>query len=197
MHIPDYVRVGATAFPLWEDTHNFQSSVERAARTKLRIGHEHRCYSFTLSTTSIPALVFCVAQAFAKPCSWSHAYLVIPGVDEPLSRHFSFDPIQLNDYSLGSLPTPVEKIDTEFMLQLACDQSRRLLMSMLDLALSQMSPPSVLSKTEISLLSLSGDFPQLGRLVRICGKHYLLHRELLDIQALPLLRISEDFPVGL
>ena len=100
MRIRDYVRVGATAFPLWEDTHGSQSSVERAARTKLRIGHEHRCYSFKLSTTSIPALVFCVAQAFAKPCSWSHAYLVIPGVDEPLSRHFSFDPVQLNDYSL-------------------------------------------------------------------------------------------------
>ena len=197
MRIPDYVRVGATAFPLWEDTHGSQSSVERAARTKLRIGHEHRCYSFKLSTTSIPALVFCVAQAFAKPCSWSHAYLVIPGMDEPLSRHFSFDPVQLNDYSLGSLPTPVEKIDTEFMLQLACDQSRRLLMSLLDLALSQMSSPSILSKTEISLLSLSGDLPQLGRLIRICGKHYLLHHELLDIQALPSLRISDDFPVGL
>ena len=118
-------------------------------------------------------------------------------MDEPLSRHFSFDPVQLNDYSLGSLPTPVEKIDTEFMLQLACDQSRRLLMSLLDLALSQMSSPSILSKTEISLLSLSGDLPQLGRLIRICGKHYLLHHELLDIQALPSLRISDDFPVGL
>ena len=171
--------------------------MERSARSRLRIGHEHRCYSFEISTSSVPVLVFCVAQAFAKPCSWSHSYLVIPGEDEPLSRHFSFDPVQLNDYTLGSLPTPVEKIDTEFMLQLACDQARRLLMSMLDLALSQMSPPSVLSKTEISLLSLSGNLPQLGRLVRICGKHYLLHRELLDIQALPLLRISEDFPVGL
>lgn len=171
--------------------------MERAARTKLRIGHEHRCYSFEISTFNRPVLVFCVAQAFVRPCSWSHAYLVIPGQDEPISRHFSFDPVQLNDYSSGCLPAPVQKIDTEFMIQLASDQSRRFLMFSLDLVSSQVSSPSVLSKTEISLLFLSGDFPQLGRLVRICGEHYLLYRELLDIEALPTLRISDDFHAGL
>lgn len=165
--------------------------MERSARSKLRIGHEHRCYSFYISSSSVPVLIFCVAQAYAKPCSWSHAYLVFPGESEPVSRHFSFDPVQLNDYASGCLPTPVQKIDTEFMLQLACDQSRRFLMLSLNLLAPQISSPTILTKTEISLLSLSGDFPQLGRLVGICGEHYLLYRELLDIQSLPSLKVSD------
>lgn len=171
--------------------------MERPARSKLRIGHQHRCYSFAISTLSAPVLVFCVAQAFVKPCSWSHAYLVIPGEDEPLSKHFSFDPVRLNDYSSASLPAPVQKIDTEFMLQVACDQSRRSLMLLLNLTAAQILAPSVLTSSEISLLFLSGDLPQLDRLVHICGEHYLLYRELLDIKALPSLRISDGLQAGL
>ena len=171
--------------------------MERQARSKLRIGHEHRCYSFRISTHNIPVLVFCVAQAFVKPCSWSHAYLVIPGADEPLSKHFSFDPVRLSDYTAGSFPAPVQKIDAEFMLQVACDQSRRILMLSLGLTLAQISPATVLSKSDLSLLFLSGDFSQLDRLVRICGEHYLLYRELLDIQSLPLLRISDGLHSGI
>ena len=138
-----------------------------------------------------------MAQAFVKPCSWSHSYLVIPGVDEPFSKHFNFDPVRLHDYSSGCSAAPVQKIDAEFMLQVACDQARRFLTLTLGVASAQISSPTLLSKTEISLLYLSGDFPQLSRLVSICGEHYLLYRELLELQSLPALTISDGFPAGL
>ncbi len=83
------------------------------------------------------------------------------------------------------------------MLQVACDQSRRSLMLLLNLTAAQILAPSVLTSSEISLLFLSGDLPQLDRLVHICGEHYLLYRELLDIKALPSLRISDGLQAGL
>ena len=165
--------------------------MQPGTRSKLRIGHEHRCHGFNIIDIEAPALVFVVAQAYTKPCNWSHAYIIIPGETEPQSKHFSFDPIQLYDYSNVCSQTPVNKIDAEFMLQLACNQARRHIQQALHLPTSRIGAPILFSKTEVALQFLSGDLPQLNRLIEICGEHYLLYRELQDIQNLPLLKILD------
>jgi hypothetical protein len=163
-------------------------ALERPSRQKRRLGHCHRIYGMRLSDQDSPALLLGVAQGYQKPCHWSHCCLVVPGEPDPFSQHYSFDTRELARHPAND--SSLQCVDSEFMLQLALRQGCRILAARGSAFCTLPFQPIVLSTADLSLMRLNCDCPQLERLLALCGRHYLLYRELLEIGNLPMLTIS-------
>jgi len=154
---------------------------------KLKVGHVHR-YHLVPRPAGDDALVFVVAQGYSKPCLWACAYLIIPDVPEPLSLHFRFDQQRLDQYMKQHLHVRLDWLDADYMLQLALHRASAHLCGSHDASTAECRQ---LTDQDLLNRRLEGRFPQLERLLAICGEHYLLQQQLMNIQAFPELLVSD------
>lgn len=128
-----------------------------------------------------------MAQGHSTPCHWAHAYALVPGCEMPISRHFSFDSVELETYRQLHIDQSLRWLDTEFMFQLALDQILREVATLLSVASGALNKVEVIDRGQLLRHYLNGDIPLLDALIGLCGEHYLLQFQLQEIKAFPTL----------
>ena len=160
------------------------------SRSRLRVSHLHQCHRFAPPSGCPPALLFTVVQGHCLPCSWAHVYALLPDQPQLISRHFRFDSQELETYRQLQADPSLRWMDTEFMFKLAIDLMVGQIRPLLACNPEPMSVTHRLEDTQLLLLHLNGNFPQLDQLLNQCGEHYLLHRQLQALKAFP--QLSSD-----
>jgi len=158
------------------------------SRSRIRVSHLHRCHRLVPTSGCPPVLLFTVVQGHCLPCSWAHVYALLPDQPRLISRHFRFDSQELETYRQLQADPTLRWMDTEFMFQLALDLMLGQIRSLFTGNPEHTSVPQQLGDTQLLLLHLNGQFPQLDQLLGQCGEHYLLHRQLQALKAFPKLR---------
>jgi len=160
--------------------------MERQSRTRIRVSHLHRCHRFgSPGGGSAAVLLFTVVQGHSLPCSWAHGYALLPQESQLISRHFRFDSQELETYRQLHAEQSLRWMDSEFMFQLALDLMIGQIRPLLACNQEPISVPQRLDDTQLLLLHLNGNFPQLDQLLSHCGEHDLLHRQLQALKAFP------------
>jgi hypothetical protein len=159
--------------------------MDRPSRSKLRIGHLHRCHRLALRDRRRPGLLFTLAQGHARPCSWAHGYAILPDHPQPFSCHFSFDQSDLQTFRQAHPERSLSWLDSGFMLELALDQLLRRVPGWLPCPADSLGAVDAIDMSSLTLHRLNGDFPQLEALLAQCGEYYLLHQELQAVLAFP------------
>ena len=160
--------------------------MERQSRTRIRVSHLHRCHRFgSPGGGSAAVLLFTVVQGHSLPCSWAHGYALLPHESQLISRHFRFDSQELETYRQLHADQSLRWMDSEFMFQLALDLMLGQIRPLLACNQEPISVPQRLDDTQLLLLHLNGNFPQLDQLLSHCGEHDLLHRQLQALKAFP------------
>lgn len=162
--------------------------IDRSSRNGVKLSHLHRCHRLTGGSSWGQIFVFTVVQGHSLPCHWAHAYTLWPNGNKPLSRHLSFDCQELEAYRQLHLDQSLRWMDSEFMFQLALDQMQRLISSLLPAEQGALAPVERIDDSQLIRHYINGDLPQLDQLLQACGEHFLLHRQLQALKALPQLR---------
>lgn len=165
--------------------------MERQSRSRIRVSHLHRCHRFgSPGGGSAAVLLFTVVKGHSLPCSWAHGYALLPHESQLISRHFRFDSQELETYRQLHADQSLRWMDSEFMFQLALDLMLGQIRPLLACNQESISVPQRLDDTQLLLLHLNGNFPQLDQLLSQCGEHDLLHRQLQALKAFP--QLSSD-----
>jgi hypothetical protein len=162
--------------------------MERRARTKLRIGHVSLRHRLPFAHMASPALIFTLAQGHMLPCTWAHAFVILPGHAEPFTRHFGFDAPEILQFRQQNPGQSLDWLDSDFMLNLAIQQVLRQIPEWLPCARDELGQPERIDAPTLMLHHLNGDFPQLDSLLKMCGEFYLLYQELLALKQFPALQ---------
>ena len=157
--------------------------MERQSRNRIKVSHLHRCHRLGAPGPSAAVLLFTVVQGHTVPCSWAHGYALVPHESLVISRHFCFDSQELETYRQLHADQSLRWMDSEFMFQLALDLMLGQIRPLLACNPEPMSVTDRLEDTQLLLLHLNGNFPQLDQLLNQCGEHYLLHRQLQALKA--------------
>jgi hypothetical protein len=110
----------------------------------------------------------------------------------PISRHFRFDTLELENYRQLHIDQSLRWMDTEFMFQLALDQILREVATLISGAPGAPNRVEEIDRGQLLLHYINGDIPLLDALIDLCGEHYLLHRQLQDIKAFPTLHTDSQ-----
>lgn len=159
--------------------------MERRSRHKLRVGHVFLRHRLVFPHQTAPAFLFTIAQGHLSPCTWAHAFAILPGHPQPFSRHFNFDTPEITIFRQRHPDHSLDWLDSQFMLQLALDQVLRLIPDWLPYPADSLPFPERIDLPTLMLHHLNGDFPQLEAMLAICGEFYLFHQELQALQAFP------------
>jgi len=162
--------------------------MDHRARTKLRIGHVSLIHRLSVSPALPPALTFTLAQGQLRPCTWAHAFVILPGHPHPFSRHFGFDGPEILYFRQQRPQYSLDWLDSAFMLELAMQQVLRQIPEWLPCRRAELGSPELIDRTPLMLHYLNGDFPQLDNLLAVCGDFYLLHQELQALKGFPSLQ---------
>ena len=158
----------------------------RSSRHGVKVSHLHRCHRIA-GVAGPPVLLFTVVQGHSLPCQWAHAYALIPSCNQHVSRHFCFDSQELEAYRQHHADQSLRWLDSEFMFQLALDQILQLIRPLLPDG-TEAAAVEPIDNGQLLRHHINGDLPQLDILLAACGEHFLLHRQLQDLKAFPLLR---------